>query len=80
MEKIKILLNKVEDIQKFVRITTSFSSDINVHKDSYIVDGKSILGLMSLDLTKPVEVMIITDEPINVNSFKAAMRQFQLGE
>ena len=80
MSKIKILLNKIEDINKFLKITSSYEGDINVYKGMHIVDGKSLLGIMSLDLSRPVEVAIITNNESEEDKFKESMKQFEIGK
>ena len=52
----KINFNSVKDIQEFVTIVSRFPDDIDVSSSRSIVDAKSIMGLFSLDLSKPVEV------------------------
>jgi phosphotransferase system HPr-like phosphotransfer protein len=76
--KVKLLLNKFEDIQKFVRISNTYDSDINVYKGHYIIDGKSLLGVMSLNLSETIEVEIITNNELDIDSFESSMRQFEV--
>lgn len=43
------------DVEKFVKICTIFSDeDVYIMQGRYIVNGKSILGILSLDLDKPL--------------------------
>ena len=44
----------------FVRLSNRFSSDINLIKDGYEVNGKSILGILSLAAIKGSELKIVT--------------------
>jgi len=63
-------LNKIADVRKFVEIASAIN-EVKVRSGNYIVDGKSIMGLFSLDLSKPVEVELSEDaskENINVMS------------
>ena len=48
----------------FVRLSNKFSSDIKLIKDGYKVDGKSILGVLSLAAIKgsKIEVLAIGDD------------------
>lgn len=52
----RINLNSVKEIQEFVNIVSKFPDDIDVSSNRSMVDAKSIMGLFSLDLSKPVEV------------------------
>ena len=50
----KIFLNNLDDVKKFVDIAASKDYDIELLSDKYIVNAKSIMGVFSLDLTKPI--------------------------
>ena len=47
---------KLEDIKKFVAITTQCKFDIDISYNRYIIDAKSFLGLVGLDLQQPLTV------------------------
>lgn len=49
-----ILLDDVKKVTNFVNETFKFKGDIAVRHSKYIVNGRSLLGLMSLDLSQPV--------------------------
>ncbi len=49
-----IRLKNMEDICKLHDEAAKYYGDVGVHSDSTIVDAKSLLGLMSLDLSKPL--------------------------
>lgn len=49
-----ILLDTVDKVKEFVQRTSKFMYDVQVVSGRFIVDGRSILGIMSLDLSKPV--------------------------
>ncbi len=52
----KIVFHSVNDIKDFVNIVSKFSDDVDAASSRSIVDAKSIMGLFSLDLSRPVEV------------------------
>ena len=54
MIKKTILLDDVKKVSHFVNETLKFKGDITVKHGKYIVNGRSLLGLMSLDLSKPL--------------------------
>ncbi|HIW74257.1 MAG TPA: HPr family phosphocarrier protein [Firmicutes bacterium] len=56
MYKAKVHFDTVVDVKKFVNICNSVSFDVDLLSGRYVVDGKSIMGLFSLDLSKPVEL------------------------
>lgn len=54
--KCKIALNSVNDVKAFVNITSRAEKDVDIHYGKYHIDGKSIMGIFSLELDKPIEV------------------------
>ena len=55
----KIKLNTINDVKKFVEISSKYQdSEIVIKQDRYSIDGKSILGIFSLNLLVPVKVII----------------------
>ena len=54
MIKKTILLDNVRKVTSFVNETFKFKGDIIVKHDKYTVNGRSLLGLMSLNLSEPV--------------------------
>lgn len=54
----KVKMDKVDDIKSFVRIATNTSLDVILTSGRWVVDGKSLLGILSLDLSKPITCQI----------------------
>lgn len=65
-----IKLNEIDELKAFVDDMRSLPCDINIYKDSYIVDGKSILGLLSLSLSTPVTAKVISDDEEVIKKFE----------
>lgn len=61
MKSIYIKLTTVDDVYTLVKSLLAFDGDVDLVSGRYIVDGRSLLGIFSLDLTKPVE-LIFHDE------------------
>lgn len=61
MKKISVQLKLPENVKRFVNIINKYSYDIDLRSGRHIVDAKSILGIFSLDLSKPIELEIYTD-------------------
>lgn len=58
-----INLNTIEKVKTFANITTTLScNDIRLISDRYIIDGKSILGIFSLDLSKNIKMQLNGNE------------------
>ena len=56
MKTVDIKLSSIEDVRKFVDIVSKYDIDIDLSSGRYIVDAKSIMGIFSLDLLKPIKL------------------------
>lgn len=56
-----IVLGQIEDVKKFVNIAMSKNYDIDLTSGKYTVNAKSIMGIFSLDLTKPIVLLAHCD-------------------
>lgn len=65
----KIKLSQFNSIANFIRLTQNLESDIFVKHNRYVVDGKSPMGLYSLDLSKELEIEIIPKNPNEIDPF-----------
>ena len=66
MREIQISLRTIEEVKEFVQTITMFDGDFELISGEYIVDAKSILGLFSVDLSKPVTLRIdVNDSKMN---------------
>ena len=61
--KTKIKLDSINAVKDFVSIVMLYDFDIDLVSGRYAVDAKSIMGIFSLDLSKPIELKAHTDEP-----------------
>ncbi len=62
MKTFNIQLNSINDVKLFVNTVSSYSCDIDLTSGRYVVDAKSIMGIFSLDLSKPIKVEIFSDD------------------
>lgn len=62
MKTFNILLSSINDIKAFVNIVNKYEFDVDLTSGRYVVDAKSIMGIFSLDLSKPIKVDIHADE------------------
>lgn len=58
-----IELNTIDDVKNFITIANEYDGQITVRSGGYAVDGKSIMGIFSLDLSKQLTVEF-SDTPI----------------
>ena len=73
----KIKLALAEDIKKFVNEARTFTSDINVRSGNYVVDGKSILGLFSINTSNPIEIELISSDLEEIEKFNVMISKFK---
>lgn len=52
----KIKLKTINDIKEFVNITMHADEDVDLVCGKYCIDGKSIMGIFSLEINKPIQV------------------------
>lgn len=57
-----IILDSVDKVKDFVREMSKFETDIDLVSSRFIVDAKSLMGILNLDLTKPIEVRILNKQ------------------
>ncbi len=62
MKSVMIRLSLVENVNKFVNIVTRYPFEMDLRAGRHVVDAKSILGIFSLDLTRPITLEVYSDE------------------
>lgn len=58
MKKVKVSLNSIDKVKSFVKDISQFSCDFDLISGRYVIDAKSMLGIFSLDLSKPIDLAI----------------------
>lgn len=70
MKPVHISLNSIDKVKAFVNEITKFDNDFDLVSGRYVIDAKSIMGIFSLDLSKPIELNIHSetnvDEILNI--------------
>ena len=62
MKTVKISLNSIDLVKAFVNEVTRFETDFDQVSGRYVIDAKSIMGIFSLNLSKPIDLNIHCDE------------------
>ncbi len=65
MKTVKICLNSIEKVKSFVNAITRFDVDFDLVSGRYVIDAKSIMGIFSLDLSKPIDLNIHANEEMD---------------
>lgn len=76
----KVKLNKIISIKDFANMASSFESDIDIISGRYTGDAKSIRGLFSYDLSKPVDIIIHSDNEEELEIFAEAIKPYEVKE
>ena len=58
MKTVMISLNSIDKVKSFVNDISKFNFDFDLVSGRYVIDAKSIMGIFSLDLSKPIELNI----------------------
>lgn len=62
MKTVQISLNSINKVKSFVNEITKFDNDFDLVSGRYVIDAKSIMGIFSLDLSKPIDLNIHANE------------------
>ena len=62
MQKVQISLNSIDKVKTFVNTINQYDFDFDLISGRYVIDAKSIMGIFSLDLSKPIDLTIYTDD------------------
>ncbi len=62
MKSIPIKLSFAEEVKAFVNVVSRYPFDMDLRAGRHVVDAKSILGIFSLDLSKPISLEVYSDD------------------
>ena len=62
MKTVRISLNSIDKVKSFVNDLSQFNVDFDLVSGRYVIDAKSIMGIFSLDLSKPIDLNIHADD------------------
>ena len=64
MKTVQISLNSIDKVKSFVNEISKFDNDFDLVSGRYVIDAKSIMGIFSLDLSKPIDLAIHTEDSL----------------
>lgn len=64
MTTLYVSLNSIDKVKAFVNIVGKYSADFDLVSGRYVIDAKSIMGIFSLDLSKPITLKIHENDDI----------------
>ena len=75
MKTVQISLNSIDKVKSFVNTISQYDYDFDLISGRYVIDAKSIMGVFSLDLSKPVTLEVESDAAAE---FLAEIEQFKV--
>ena len=73
MKTVKISLNSIDKVKAFVNEVTKYA-EFDLVSGRYVIDAKSIMGIFSLDLSKPIDLNIHSEN--NIDEILAKLDEF----
>ena len=77
MKTVQISLNSIGKVKSFVNTISQFEYDFDLISGRYVIDAKSIMGIFSLDLSKPIDLIHTED---NLNEILEALKPYIISQ
>ena len=65
MKTVRVCLDSIDKVKGFVNDISRFNTDFDLISGRYVIDAKSIMGIFSLDLSKPIDLPIHESDEID---------------
>ena len=78
MKTVQISLNSIGKVKSFVNTISQLEYDFDLISGRYVIDAKSIMGIFSLDLSKPIDLAIHTED--NLNEILEALKPYIISQ
>ncbi len=62
MVEAKVMFTSIDDVKSFAALANTKSYDVDITSGKYLINAKSIMGIFSLDLTRPLNVVAYCDD------------------
>ena len=70
MFNINVRFKSMEDVENFHRTVVDLACDVDAIKGSYIVDAKSFMGLLTMDMSSEITLLFHTNDLMLINKFE----------
>ncbi|MBQ1861801.1 MAG: HPr family phosphocarrier protein [Clostridia bacterium] len=77
MKKVEIKLSLAENVKTFVNTVNKYDFDMDLRAGRHVVDAKSILGIFSLDLSRPITLEVDDDEHVDPKQLEALLEDIR---
>lgn len=68
MKTLKVKFDTIDHVKKFVNAIQTVDTDIDLVHNRYVIDAKSIMGIFSMDLSRPLDLVIHTEDEKVIDS------------
>ena len=75
MKTVNINLGSIDKVKSFVNDITKFDNDFDLVSGRYVIDAKSIMGIFSLDLSKPIDLNIHNED--NLDEILEVLKKYE---
>ncbi len=79
MKSVQINLNSIEKVKSFVNEITKFTAEFDLVSGRYVIDAKSIMGIFSLDISKPINLNIHCNTDAEEAEIMDAIKPYLVG-
>ena len=79
MKTLKISLNSIDKVKSFVNEISKFDCDFDLVSGRYVIDAKSIMGIFSLDISKPINLNIHCNTDAEEAEIMDAIKPYLVG-
>ncbi|MBQ8599537.1 MAG: HPr family phosphocarrier protein, partial [Oscillospiraceae bacterium] len=73
---VQISLNSIDKVKSFVNEISKFDFDFDLLSGRYVIDAKSIMGIFSLDLSKPIDLNIHAEAESSINEILTVLAPY----
>ena len=77
MKTVQISLNSIDKVKSFVNDITKFDYDLELVSGRYVIEAQSIMGIFSLDLSKPIDLNIHAEDT-NVDAVLEVLKPYMI--
>ena len=79
MKNTQILIDSIDKVKAFVNEIARFDCDFDLISGRYVIDAKSIMGIFSLDISKPIELDIHVNDEAEAAEIMKALQPYLAG-
>lgn len=76
MRVVRIIINTIDKAKDFSNMADKYTGSLDILSGRYTIDAKSILGIFSIDITKPVELRINGDDEKEITNFLESIDKY----